>query len=88
MKGAGLILVGGNVASGKTTVSKALALSGGFVFLDKDQVGEPLIRALMKQLSGNPMDRDSEIYINTVRALSYKSFLGLLKVFFVILRLL
>lgn len=68
-----LIIVGGNVASGKTTIAKGLAWKMDAVFLDKDVIGEPLVRALMQSITGNAHDRDSAAYHAQVRGLTYKA---------------
>jgi predicted kinase len=70
-----LILIGGNVASGKTSIAKQLASVNEWVFLDKDDVGEPLLRRTMFHLQGDPHDRDSDFFINHIRHYTYKTLL-------------
>ncbi|WP_280471817.1 AAA family ATPase [Nocardia cyriacigeorgica] len=62
----GLVVVCGFPASGKSTVARYLALRLDAVLFDKDGFAPALEQSVMRELTGNPHDRDSEIYRSVV----------------------
>ena len=75
-----VVLVAGHAGTGKTRFSKQLmaraaALQRPMVFLDKDTIGGLFSQALMQLHTGDPHDRDSEIFQLHVRELEYRALL-------------
>lgn len=68
-----LILVGGVPGSGKTFIGKAIAEQLQASYLDKDTLTESLSEALLVALGSSKDDRESEIYVNQVKSLEYKT---------------
>ena len=67
-----VVLVAGHAGTGKTRFSKqlmarAVALRRPMVFLDKDTLGGLFSKALMQLHTGDPYDRDSEVFQRHVR---------------------
>ena len=75
-----VVLVAGHAGTGKTRFSKqlmarAVALRRPMVFLDKDTLGGLFSKALMQLHTGDPYDRDSEVFQRHVRELEYQALL-------------
>jgi len=67
-----LVVVAGHAGSGKTWVGQRLAAAVGAAFLDKDTMTRPLVEGILLRATGNPHDRESELYLNEVRPLEYR----------------
>ncbi|WP_084655311.1 AAA family ATPase [Nocardia altamirensis] len=63
---AGVVVVCGFPASGKTTATRLLSGLLDPVVLDKDTFAPQLEESVMSQLTGDPHDRDSDIYRTVV----------------------
>ncbi len=63
-----LVFVVGVAGAGKSTVGKKIAEQLRYVYLDKDTIAQPFVEAL------NPIknDRESTLYLNTIRPLEYQ----------------
>ncbi|VVE01091.1 AAA family ATPase [Pandoraea terrigena] len=76
-----LVFFCGHAGAGKTTLAKRLigpliARSGGaFCLLDKDTLYGAYSAAVMRALTGNPNDRDSPLYLQTLRDPEYAGLL-------------
>jgi predicted kinase len=69
-----LILIAGGPGAGKTALGRALAAqfeSG--VLLDKDVVNGSWVDGMLTRLNGGQIDRESAIYLETLRPLEYSS---------------
>ncbi|WP_433194455.1 AAA family ATPase [Nocardia sp. CA-107356] len=66
VNGPGLIVLCGFPASGKSTAARYLAAATDAIVLDKDTFAPGLESAVMTQLTGNPVDRDSDAYKSVV----------------------
>ncbi|MFD6391190.1 AAA family ATPase [Nocardia sp. NPDC060259] len=64
--GGRVTIVCGFPASGKTTATSVLSRLLSAVVLDKDQFAPRLEESVMAELTGNPYDRDSELYRRVV----------------------
>ncbi|WP_280247400.1 MULTISPECIES: AAA family ATPase [Nocardia] len=64
--GAGITVVCGFPAAGKTTATRLLAEMLNPVVLDKDTFAPQLEESVMSELNGNPHDRDSDLYRRVV----------------------
>lgn len=70
-----LVIVGGYAGSGKTEFAKTLARMYPAALLDKDTVSRHLVEKINFQLSGDPHDRESDLYLSDVRPLEYQCLL-------------
>lgn len=70
-----LVLVAGFAGSGKTETGKLLAQITSWSLLDKDTLTRPLVEKLLEKLSGDPHDRQTELYFDHVRPLEYRCLL-------------
>ncbi|MBC2604853.1 AAA family ATPase [Pelagicoccus albus] len=68
-----LILVTGMPAAGKTTFAQSLGKKTGSCIIDIDTATEPVVRAAMEKLNGNPDDRDSPLFKDTFRDAIYET---------------
>jgi len=76
-----LFLVGGYAGSGKTHFGDMLIchlLKAGrkACLLDKDTIERPILEAGLRSLSGNPDDRESELYMSVFRGPEYEGMLA------------
>ncbi|MFX0574751.1 AAA family ATPase [Nocardia nepalensis] len=72
----GALVVCGFPASGKSTAAQHLAAVTGAVVLDKDLLAPLLEQSVMARLTGDPVDRDSEMYRSVVAPGIYDSLIG------------
>ncbi|WP_327116615.1 ATP-binding protein [Nocardia sp. NBC_01730] len=72
----GAMVLCGFPASGKSTAAQHLATVTGAVVLDKDSLAPLLEQSVMARLTGDPFDRDSEIYRSVVAPGIYDSLIG------------
>ncbi|RCS56474.1 AAA family ATPase [Parvibium lacunae] len=76
-----LIFFCGHAGTGKTTIARRMTrdliaqLGQSFCFLDKDTLYGNYSSAVMGALTGNPNDRDSPTYLNTLRDPEYQALL-------------
>ncbi|WP_411105551.1 AAA family ATPase [Streptomyces sp. cmx-4-9] len=68
-----LVLVAGYAGSGKSEAGKMMSQATGWPLLDKDTLTRPLTESLLSHLNGDPDDRQSRLYAETVRPLEYES---------------
>lgn len=73
--GAGVTVVCGFPASGKSTAARYLADLVDAVVVDKDAFAPDLEEAVMAELTGDPHDRDSDVYARVVNPHIYSSFI-------------
>ncbi len=66
LDGAGVLVVSGFPASGKTTAARFAAAVAGATVLDKDSYAPGLEDAVMAALTGDRFDRDSDVYHSVV----------------------
>jgi len=71
-----LFLIGGFAGSGKThfgdiLIRHLVQQKKPACLLDKDTIERPLLEVGLSVLSGNPNDRESELYLNTFRGPEY-----------------
>ncbi|MBF6216072.1 ATP-binding protein [Nocardia puris] len=69
----GALVICGFPASGKSSAARFLAARMGAVVLDKDQLAPVLEESVMGRLTGDPFDRDSDIYREVVAPGIYDS---------------
>ncbi|WP_433629082.1 AAA family ATPase [Nocardia sp. CA-120079] len=62
----GVTFICGFPASGKSTAARYLAQRTDAIILDKDTFAPDLEESVMAELSGNPHDRDSDVYMRVV----------------------
>ncbi len=67
-----VVLLAGFAGTGRTEAGKQLASETGWCLLDKDSMTRPLVEGLLRQLSEDPHDRESDLYLETVRPLEYE----------------
>ncbi|WP_433678314.1 AAA family ATPase [Nocardia sp. CA-119907] len=72
----GAVVLCGFPASGKSTAAQHLAALTSAVVLDKDTLAPMLEQSVMARLTGDPFDRDSEIYRSVVAPGIYDSLIG------------
>lgn len=72
-----LYVVSGMPAAGKSTIAKKLALRQRACLIDIDTATEPVVRAAMLKLTGNPDDRDSSLFKDTFREPVYEALLAI-----------
>ena len=76
-----LIFFCGHAGTGKTTIARRMTrnliaqLGQAFCFLDKDTLYGNYSSAVMGALTGNPNDRDSPTYLQTLRDPEYQALL-------------
>lgn len=68
-----LYVVCGMPAVGKTTFARKLAARTSACLIDIDTATEPLVQAAMRQINGNPDDRDSPTFKDTFREAIYQT---------------
>ncbi|MFD3542072.1 AAA family ATPase [Streptomyces sp. NPDC058662] len=71
--GIALVLVAGYAGSGKSEAGKMMSQATGWPLLDKDTLTRPLTESLLTHLNGDPDDRQSSVYAESVRPLEYES---------------
>jgi predicted kinase len=71
----GVTIVCGFPACGKSTAARYLAKLVDAVIVDKDAFAPDLEEAVMAELTGNPYDRDSDVYTRVVNPHIYSSFI-------------
>lgn len=71
-----VVLVGGYAGSGKTLLGRILARETGWPMLDKDTLTRPVVEAALELLGSSPHDRESELYLQTVRPREYEALLA------------
>jgi predicted kinase len=72
-----LVLVAGGPGAGKTALARALAAQfEQAILLDKDVVNGIWVDAMLARLNGGKVDRESPIYIETLRPLEYAALMG------------
>jgi predicted kinase len=73
--GVGVTVVCGFPAAGKSTAARYLADLVDAVVVDKDAFAPDLQEAVMAELTGDPHDRDSDVYARVVNPHIYSSFI-------------
>lgn len=73
---AGVTIVCGFPASGKSTAARYLAEHTNAVLIDKDTFAPGLEESVMAELTGNAHDRDSEVYMRVVNPHVYTAFVN------------
>ncbi|WP_406281221.1 ATP-binding protein [Nocardia sp. NBC_00881] len=73
IRASGALVICGFPASGKSSAAQFLASRTGGVVLDKDQLAPVLEESVMRRLTGDPFDRDSDIYRELVAPGIYDS---------------
>lgn len=68
-----LVLVAGAPASGKTYIAKQIAKKTKSTYLDKDTISTFSTEILLTSLGSNINDRESEIYLNNIKDIEYKT---------------
>jgi len=68
-----VILIGGYAGSGKSELGRIIARETGWPVLDKDTITRPVVEAALEVLGSSPHDRESEIYLSTVRPREYEA---------------
>lgn len=70
-----VVILAGHAGTGKTTIGHEWLskLPGKWAWLDKDILCEHLSGALMQELTGNRLDRDSPVFKTKVRPLEYEN---------------
>lgn len=71
-----VILIGGYAGSGKTELGRILARESGWPILDKDTLTRPVVEAALVVVGCSPHDRESEIYLHTIRPREYEALAG------------
>lgn len=71
---AGVTVICGFPASGKSTAAKYLAAVIDAVIIDKDSFAPDLEESVMTELTGNPHDKDSATYMRVVNPHIYAAF--------------
>lgn len=73
---AGVTIVCGFPASGKSTAARYLAEHVDAILIDKDTFAPGLEESVMAELTGNAHDRDSELYMRVVNPHIYTAFVN------------
>jgi predicted kinase len=73
--GSGVTIVCGLPGSGKSTAARYLADLIDAVVIDKDAFAPDLEKAVMAELTGDPHDRDSDVYAQVINPHIYRSFI-------------
>ncbi|MGW1681657.1 AAA family ATPase [Saccharopolyspora sp. NPDC002376] len=68
-----VIMVGGYAGSGKTELGRVLARRAGWPMLDKDTTTRAVVEAALEMLGKSPHDRESDVYLNTIRPAEYEA---------------
>lgn len=68
-----VILIGGYAGSGKSELGRILVRETGWPMLDKDTLTRPVVEAALEILGQSPNDRESDIYLNTIRPREYEA---------------
>ena len=72
-----LILIAGGPGAGKTALGRALAAQfESSVLLDKDVVNGGWVDGMLARLNGGQIDRESPVYLETLRPLEYGALLA------------
>lgn len=71
-----VVVIGGFAGSGKTELARVLARQTGWPMFDKDTVSRPLLEAALVMLGESPHDRESGLYLTTVRPAEYEALLA------------
>jgi DNA-binding transcriptional regulator YhcF (GntR family) len=67
------ILIGGYAGSGKSELGRILARTTNWPLLDKDTITRPVVETTLEALGQSPNDRESDLYIRTVRPREYEA---------------
>jgi predicted kinase len=70
-----MVVVSGFAGSGKTETGKMLAELTSWAVLDKDTMSRPFVESLLLRLTGDPHDRQSDVYLREVRPIEYQCLL-------------
>lgn len=68
-----VLLIGGFAGSGKTELGRMIARETGWAMLDKDTLTRPVVEAALELLGRSPNDRDSDLYVESVRPREYEA---------------
>ncbi|KZM74057.1 transcriptional regulator [Nocardia terpenica] len=66
------VIVGGYAGSGKTEFGRILARETGWGMVDKDTITRSVVDAALVTLGSSMQDRDSDLYLNTIRPAEYE----------------
>ncbi|MQY19343.1 hypothetical protein NRB20_24280 [Nocardia sp. RB20] len=66
------VIVGGYAGSGKTEFGRILARETRWAMLDKDTITRSIVDAALVQLGSSMQDRESGIYLETIRPAEYE----------------
>lgn len=68
-----VLLIGGYAGSGKTELGRMIARETGWAILDKDTITRPVVEAALEVMGSSPNDRESDIYLSSVRPREYEA---------------
>ncbi|PXY23714.1 transcriptional regulator [Prauserella coralliicola] len=68
-----VVLIGGYAGSGKTELGRIMVRETGWPMLDKDTLTRPVVEAALEVLGHSPHDRESDLYVNTIRPREYEA---------------
>lgn len=71
-----VLLIGGYAGSGKTELGRMLIRETGWPMLDKDTLTRPVVETALEALGQSPHDRESEVYLKTIRPREYEALLA------------
>lgn len=73
-----VVMIGGYAGSGKTELGRIFARMTGWAILDKDTTTRAVVEAALESLDHSPNDRESELYLTTIRPAEYNSLIATL----------
>ncbi|ASR34034.1 transcriptional regulator [Prauserella marina] len=71
-----VVLIGGYAGSGKSELGRIVARETGWPLLDKDTLTRPVVEAALEVVGLSPHDRESELYVSTIRPREYESLIN------------
>lgn len=72
------MLIGGYAGSGKTELGRIIARKTGWAILDKDTTTRAVVEAALEALDHSPNDRESDLYLGTIRPGEYDALIATL----------
>jgi len=71
-----VVVIGGYAGSGKTELGRIFARATGWAMLDKDTTTRPVVEAALERLGVSPHDRESDVYLGTIRPAEYEALMS------------